>query len=228
MRLSILGALLLLVLVQKLPAASATVRGKVTILKRLTRPKMALGTYESRGVTVNVDDPVLETELSRTVVYVENESGAKPPPAHAVMNQRKKRFEPEVIVVPVGSTVAFPNNDPIFHNVFSLSGPKKFDLGFYSAGQAREVQFSKPGIVQVYCHLHSNMSAAVVVTPGGHFAKPGPDGRFQLDGLAAGEYRLVVWHKAAGFFRRTIRLRDGEEAALDFVIPVRDQPMSEP
>ena len=81
------------------------------------------------------------------------------------MEQQNRRFAPDLVVIPAGSSVSFPNFDPIFHNVFSLSKAKSFDLGNYSKGQTRMVTFPKPGIVAVYCHLHPNMAGTIVVTP---------------------------------------------------------------
>src|SRR6202034_1246704 len=85
--------------------------------------------------------------------------------------QVDRRFSPDLLVVPVGSTVSFPNMDPIFHNIFSLSKPKAFDLGSYNKGETRKVVFAKPGVVEVYCHLHPNMAAIIVVTPNRWYAR---------------------------------------------------------
>ena len=133
-----------------------------------------------------------------------------------------RRFVPDLVVVPAGSTVAFPNMDPIFHNIFSLSRPKSFDLGSYDKGQTRRVQFTRPGIVDVYCHLHPNMSATVVVTPNRYYARVDGTGQYQIPDVPPGRYTVVAWHKSAGFFRKNIVIEDGHDATADFFIPLDD------
>jgi hypothetical protein len=120
----------------------------------------------------------------------------------------------------MGSVVSFPNFDPIFHNVFSLSKSKSFDLGYYPEGQTRKVRFERPGVVQVFCHLHANMSAAVVVTPNGWFARPARDGSFVLRSVPAGQHTVVLWHKSAGFFRQKVELAQGSSVHAAFEIPI--------
>ncbi|HEY6293651.1 MAG TPA: carboxypeptidase regulatory-like domain-containing protein [Terriglobia bacterium] len=131
-------------------------------------------------------------------------------------------------MVPVGSTVSFPNADHIFHNVFSLSKVMLFDLDYYPAGQTRLVTFKRPGVVQVYCHLHADMGAAILVVPTDRWTRPRPDGSFSLTGVPAGSYELVAWHRAAGFFRKRITLRAGEPTAVDLTIPLRGPEESGP
>ncbi len=103
-----------------------------------------------------------------------------------MLNQQGSRFDPELIVVPTGSTIQFPNLDPIFHNVFSLSKARKFDLGYYPEGQSRSVKFNDAGVVQVYCHIHANMYAAIVVTDSPWYVKPEADGSFSFSNVPAG------------------------------------------
>jgi hypothetical protein len=123
------------------------------------------------------------------------------------------------VVAPVGSAVSFPNMDAIFHNVFSLSKPKLFDLGNYPKGQTRTVVFPVAGIVYVYCHLHPNMAASIVVTPNQWSAKVDRDGRFRLPDVPPGRYTAVAWHKTAGFFRQTVLVSENGAPPLQFVIP---------
>ena len=135
------------------------------------------------------------------VVWLEGGSAAPAAPATVVMNQRNARFEPELLVIPVGSSVQFPNADPIFHNVFSLSKAESFDLGYYPRGKSRTVKFDHSGIVQVYCHLHASMYAAIVVTSSPWFGKPAADGSFSFTNVPAGHYRVMAWHRALGSIR---------------------------
>jgi hypothetical protein len=136
------------------------------------------------------------------------------------MEQVDRRFAPDLLVVPEGATVSFPNMDPIFHNVFSLSRAKSFDLGSYDKGQTRSVTFPKPGLVYVYCRLHPNMEATILVTPNRWYARPDAQGQYQIAGVPPGKYTLVAWHKSAGFFRKQIVVEQGHSASADFFIPI--------
>src|SRR6202011_3296455 len=98
-------------------------------------------------------------EFDRLVVILEGSTDRPKPAESVVIEQKNMRFEPDFVVVPVGSTVQFPNADPIFHNIFSLSKSQPFDLGYYPQGQSRTVKFHNPGVIQVYCHIHANMYA---------------------------------------------------------------------
>jgi hypothetical protein len=110
--------------------------------------------------------------------------------------------------------------DPIFHNVFSLSKPKSFDLGSYDKGQSRTVAFPKPGVVYVYCRLHPNMEATIVVTPNRWYVRPDPQGQYRISDVPPGRYTLVAWHKAAGFFRKQIVVEADRNISADFFIPI--------
>jgi hemoglobin len=129
------------------------------------------------------------------VVTLEPASGkfSRRQPKHRVVEQRNREFAPKVLVVPVGSTVSFPNFDTVYHNVFSRSDAYPFDLGLYKGGQARELLFDKQGIIRVGCNLHANMSAYVVVVSAPHYVITDPRGRFAFRSLESGRYRLRAW-----------------------------------
>lgn len=199
------------------------IRGTIIIKQRLTRQRVtAAPSLYQRGPAVELrSDPQnnpLEAERSRVVIYLE---GALPAtPVTATMEQKDRRFIPELLVIPVGSTVSFPNLDPIFHNVFSLSRPRSFDLGNYAKDHTRMVTFSKPGIEFVNCHLHPNMSAAIVVTPNGFRATADRNGKFTLHDVAAGPYTIVAWHKTAGVFKRPVKVVPNRGASVEFFVPI--------
>jgi len=111
----------------------------------------------------------------------------------ALLDQSGQRFVPRILAVVVGQQVEFRNSDNVFHNVFSYSPPKKFDLGRYPRGKSKTLTFEKPGLVQIFCDIHSNMRADVVVVPSEHFAYVGPEGTFRLTGLPAGVHQLSIW-----------------------------------
>jgi hypothetical protein len=113
---------------------------------------------------------------------------------HPTLAQQDQSFVPRVLVVAVGTAVDFPNLDPIYHNVFSLSPARRFDLGKYPRGHFKTVVFDHPGLINVYCDIHSNMEAFVRVLPHHVFTRPAEDGSFALPELPAGRYEVHVWH----------------------------------
>lgn len=209
--------------VTSLPGAN--IRGTVTIERKLTPRNVtpAAGLYQ-RGTTValrpDASENALDFERSHVVVYLDGQQSVPSSTATAAMEQQNRRFSPDLVVIPAGSAVSFPNFDPIFHNVFSLSKPKSFDLGNYPKGQTRMVTFDKPGVVFVYCHLHPNMTGTVVVTPNEWAARVDPSGQFVLAGVPPGKYSVVAWHKTAGTFRKTIEVTAGQNSEMNFFVPL--------
>ncbi|MEO8553585.1 MAG: hypothetical protein ABI678_26610, partial [Kofleriaceae bacterium] len=123
---------------------------------------------------------------------------AKRTPKKRVIEQRNKEFAPHVMAVPVGSTVSFPNYDPIFHNVFSLSKTKAFDLGMFKNGESRDIKVDKPGIVRLGCNLHASMAAYLIVVDAPAYVSTEPDGSFSFKSLAPGKYRVQAWNERSG------------------------------
>lgn len=209
-------------------AGAQNITGTILIKKKLTRRSVtpAVSLYQ-RGTSVQLaEDPQtdpLAFERSRVVIYLEGSGPAAVAPISAAVPQvaqLDRRFSPDLLVVPAGSTVSFPNKDPIFHNIFSLSRAKSFDLGSYDQGQTRKVLFPRPGIVDIYCHLHPNMEATIVVTPNRWYARSDDSGRYRIPDVPPGQYTVVAWHKYAGFFRQTITVENGHDAVADFFIPL--------
>jgi plastocyanin len=215
-----------LAITQGVPIRAASIEGTIVVKKKLTKRRVTaqVPMYE-RGPSVEFsadpeEDP-LAFERSRVAIYLEGQFPGQAATAGAqVMEQTNRRFSPELLVVQAGSKVSFPNNDPIFHNVFSLSGPKTFDLGNYPKGDTRVVTFPEPGVVYVNCHLHSNMTATIVVTPNRWNARADRDGRFELRDVPPGKYTIVAWHKAAGFFRQPVVVGAGSDEHVEFLIPL--------
>jgi len=201
---------------------AAELSGRIVITKKLDKRRVTLPAYQLRGASAAAPQGAESAgETSAVVVYLEGQL-APGKPIRVDLQQKGQRFEPQLQVIPAGSTVSFPNADPIFHNVFSLSGARKFDLGYYPAGQTRTVKFDEPGVVQVYCHLHPNMYAAIVVAPNRWYTQPADDGTFSFHDVPPGVYRLVAWHMNAGFFRREIRVQASGGTDVVVNIPVRD------
>jgi len=210
------------------PLQAASIEGTIIVQRRLTKAKVtaAANTY-SRGAAVEVhsDEPndVLAFERAHVAIYLE---GALPSKASTgTMEQKGREFLPDMLVLPAGSTVSFPNLDPIFHNVFSLSGPKEFDLGNYPKDHTRTVTFAKSGVVFVNCHLHANMGAVLVITPNQWNTRADGAGRFTLADVPAGSYTIVAWHKAAGFFRQQVTVTSSGSTPVSFFIPLAADPV---
>ncbi len=134
------------------------------------------------------------------VVWLTRVGGETPRPAPArnkVVSQRGKTFIPRVLAVPVGTRVAFRNNDPIFHNIFSLSKPNEFDTGLYKQGATYTETFKHPGPVQLLCNIHASMLGFVYVVDSPYYAQADGGGAFTIKGVPPGDYQVHVWHEAA-------------------------------
>jgi plastocyanin len=152
------------------------------------------------------------------IVYAEPIDAATPrAPRRVTLTQKNKTFLPRVLAVPLGSTVDFPNNDGIYHNVFSLSGPQPFDLGLYRAGETRPRTFTTPGTYRVFCNIHPQMSAMIVVAPSAFTTIAAPDGRFTLD-LPPGRYRLTALSERASSASIEITSAQGPSTAPELTL----------
>src|SRR5580692_4617953 len=134
------------------------------------------------------------------VIWLKRANGETPhpTPAHGkTITQRGKAFVPRVLVVPVGSKVAFRNDDAVFHNIFSLTKPNDFDTGLYKQGETYTQTFHHPGAVQLLCNIHASMLGFVVVVDTPYYAQAEASGAFNIKGVPPGEYEVSVWHEAA-------------------------------
>ncbi len=220
----VIPALILSSILAAVTGYCAELSGHVVITKKLSKKRVTLPVYQLRGATpASVDGSESGNEFSNVAVFLEGQLPPPDEPTRAELEQRGQRFAPQLLVIPVGSTVSFPNGDPIFHNVFSLSAAKKFDLGYYPAGQTRVVKFDAPGVVQVYCHLHPNMYATIVVAPNRWYTKLRDDGAFSFHDVPPGDYRLVAWHMNAGLFHNAVRVSAAGVTDAIIDIPVRGE-----
>lgn len=152
----------------------------------------------SGGVTVSGQGAGV-ADRSDVVIWL-NAAGDSPRPRlpqgrRFKIDQQNKRFQPHLLVVPVGSAVAFPNLDPVFHNVFSLFDGKRFDLGLYEAGTTRGVTFTRAGVCYVFCNIHPEMSAVVVAVDSPYYGTSAANGSFTIADVPPGQYRMSVWHE---------------------------------
>jgi plastocyanin len=138
----------------------------------------------------------------------------------ATITQKDEQFVPHVVAVTTGSSVAFPNGDPFFHNVFSLSRGANFNLGRYPSGVTRSRVFARPGLVKVFCELHSHMSAVIRVFDHPWFTIPEDSGQFEIDGVPAGDHTVAAWHERIGEYRDRVTIRPGQATEVTFTLPV--------
>ena len=187
-------SLVVLSLAVTAPATAGTLRGRVEVIER--GGKRA-------------------SDLADAVVWVEGPK-VKPRASSATITMKGKTFAPRVAVVPVGGTVEFPNQDPVFHNVFSVSGENRFDLDLYKRPKTGAWVFRHPGLVRVYCNIHPQMSAYVLVRDNPFWARPSADGRFEIPDVPAGAWVVKAWHERAGEASQAVTVPEG--GALDVAL----------
>lgn len=190
--------------------------GNVRLTVSSSTPSAATA-YERRTVGPR---PKPLPEIRNVIVFVSDLPPSKPAPMKASISQKDEQFVPHVVAVTTGSSVAFPNDDPFFHNVFSLSRGGSFNLGRYPSGASRSETFGKPGIVKVFCEIHSQMSAVIRVFDHSWFTIPVDDGSFTLPDVPAGEHTLVAWHERIGERREKVTIRPGATVQVSFTLPV--------
>src|SRR6266480_4575082 len=159
-------------------------------------------TVTARVALVNGADSGPSHEAGNVVLWLTPAAETADSPAAEAMQrarlaQHNKNFEPHVVVVPVGSVVAFPNHDPFFHNVFSLFEGKRFDLGLYEAGTTRSLRFDRPGISYLFCNIHPEMSAVIIALDTPYYASSNAGGQIAIPNVPVGQYVLHVWREGS-------------------------------
>jgi plastocyanin len=194
-------------------------------------------TAMGRVLTENTAKHTAAREKSSIVVWLEpldpkNESPLENvPEQHPSLTQKNKSFDPHVLVVRVGSVVDFPNRDPFFHNVFSLFDGKRFDLGLYEAGSTRHVRFDRAGVCYIFCNIHPEMSAVVIVVDTPYYAVASGSGSFSIPSVPAGRYQLHVWDERSlpetlNHLTRDVTLSAGQPSLGTILIPEADLPLA--
>ena len=198
--------------------STGTIAGTVT-LTTAARAPLGTAAYGRRGVAPK--PTAVGPETRKVVVFLSDVKAPSPPTRMRVqVVQKGEQFLPPVTAVTVGSTVEFPNADPFFHNVFSLSRARTFDLGRYPSGESRERSFPRAGVVKVFCDIHSHMSALIMVLEHAWFTIPNEAGAFSLPPVPPGDYTLVAWHERIGEQRQRIRVTAGATVQTAFTLPV--------
>jgi hypothetical protein len=196
------------------PVGDGVVRGRVFVAKTggsTARP--AKGLYGKTASRLSSGSSVDK----RALVFVLFAPGKHPlPQSRPAMRQKNVTIVPRVLPVLVGTTVDFPNEDEIYHNIFSLSAVKSFDLGRYAKGVSKSVKFDRYGEVRVFCDIHSQMSGFVWVLQNPYFATTESDGSYRIASLPAGTYDLVAWHENGGRKQQKITVQGAQETVVDF------------
>jgi plastocyanin len=177
-----------------IPAALAA----LTVLALAAPTPIAAETVSGRVLLVENGTP--RRDASNTIVWIEGVHRGSAV-SRGEMKSSTKRFLPRVVAVSREATVEFPNVDPIYHNVFSVSGGNRFDLGLYRSGVSKSKKFEESGLVRVYCNIHPQMVGFVMVVDSDAVAVTGPDGSFRFEGVPAGAHVLHAWHEEGGEIR---------------------------
>ena len=203
-------------------AAAAPKTGRVEGRVSITIPVSTAPPSAAYGAR-RVERPALRagSELSNVVVFIQNAPRMAPlPVTRARILQENETFIPRVVAITRGSAVDFPNGDPFFHDVFSLSRSATFDLGSYPKGQTKSHVFRRAGLVKVYCHIHSHMSASIMVFDHPYFTIPKADGTFALEAIPEGSYQISAWHERIGEHSQSIRVEAGRTSEIHFALPI--------
>jgi plastocyanin len=177
-----------------------------------TAPSTQPAGFSIQGtVAVEQSWTLQKTDLSRVAVYLASDPAldSKTVPVQVTMEQYRKAFDPDFLIVPRGSKVDFPNYDHFYHNVFSRSRiAPPFDLDRFDYGFSKSRQFDTPGVIHIFCNIHPQMHGMIVVTPNSIFARAGTEGRFQLPPVPAGHYTLVAWYERSGETRQDVTVSE--------------------
>ena len=197
--------------------AAGVIRGHLEI-RRIARPVERRPEIAESAPAGPRDLP----DLRRGVVYLESAPQSafeERESSRAVMDQRNETFMPHVLAIMTGTTVDFPNSDKTFHNVFSLSKAKRFDLGRYAAGRSKAVVFDRPGLVRVFCDIHTHMNAFILVFNHPYFNVTDVEGRFRLDNVPPGTYTVAGWYEGETRISRSVTVAPNTVADLELVVP---------
>jgi plastocyanin len=189
--------------------ATGAVRGRVDV--RVTLAPAAARPDPGALSMAAMHDPI---DRRKSVVYLDPAPQAAfeaSEQRRARMDQRDERFVPHVLAIVAGTWVDFPNDDKTYHNVFSLSKTQEFNLGRYAVGHSKAIRFENPGIVRVFCDIHSHMSAFILVFAHRYFAVTDDEGRYRIDGVPPGTYTVAVWNETVRGDppKRTVAIGDG-------------------
>jgi plastocyanin len=203
------------------------IRGKITVARadaNAQKPPI-IDRYSTHRPAVTGPEHAAPPQASyrlseRAVVFLESEAlkgqTFTPPSTHPILDQKDLMFHPQVLPLLAGTTVDFPNRDNLFHNVFSYSQPKEFDLGRYPTGTQKSVRFDIPGVVRVYCDIHSHMNATILVLENPYFAVPDDQGGYSIKNVPGGTYTVKFWYGRELAGSQSITVKGTEAVNVNF------------
>ncbi len=199
---------------------STSSRALVALLCALAPLGLARAGEVSGRVALAVEGTSLES-AGPMVVYLEGIDGPLVSTSRRrdlEIHQKDASFSPVFLAIAAGETVVMPNDDLIFHNVFSYSTPNDFDLGLYPRGDSRAKTFQYPGVVRIYCSIHESMNATIFVSPSSYFAVAGPGGAFRIRDVPPGKYRLRTWNRRLPPASQLVDIGAGPPAVAELVV----------
>jgi plastocyanin len=202
---------------------TGSVNGKIDILKMNTMElsQQATRRHSYGAINTTPKTPSVTNEYANIVVFLEGQNLKREPqhaPSHSQIDQRNAEFFPHVLPVLRGTVVDFINRDNVYHNVFSLSPAKKFNIGRRPTGQAVPIVLDKLGVVEVFCDIHSNMAAYILVLDNDFFTQPNKHGNYSIDRIPSGTYTLKVWHERLSSPEQTITISPNSTTTINFVM----------
>jgi len=209
---------------------SGTIRGNVTVTQQerdelMGRHRIS-DRYLSRSSHPADAGQAVQPERYRlsekAVIYIETSKNNQrllpvTSSTRVILDQRDMMFYPHVLAIQQGTTVVFPNNDDVYHNVFSYSKPRQFDLGRYPKGQFRTVTFDTPGVVRIYCDIHAHMNAVILVLDNPYFTSPDHSGNFSIPDVPAGHHTIHFWYGRNLVESRDIKIEAGSSTNINFI-----------
>ena len=212
-----------------LSANAGSVRGVVRAEGPAAESDSSGGKYDSRKF--KFAEKINYSELRDFVVYIDGPVSGKPAGSNQVVrvetrriSQRGAAFTPHVLPVVAGTTVEWPNNDDIFHNVFSMSDAKPFDLGLYKSPEVKRVTFDQAGRVDVFCSIHANMSCIVLVLENPCYSLTDENGRYRITDIPAGKYKFKAWHERMPAQTQEITVPETGEVEANFTLRIANLP----
>lgn len=199
--------------------AGGRIEGQVLLSSTLTKRRPRFRIYSDPGSVARPAAPD-GREMRNVVLFVQNAAAPQGAAPERGTIAQKDQFIPHVLPVQRGAAVDFPNEDDVFHNVFSLSSAATFNLGRFPKGASKSWVFDKSGTVQVFCQIHADMSAVILVLDNPYFAIPSDAGRYVIENVPPGEYTVVGWHERVKPITHIVRVVAGETTKLDFNIPI--------
>jgi plastocyanin len=192
---------------------------KRIILGALFLSSVGTATLSYAGVISGKVEITEKSDLENIVVYLENVGGKYPLPSkRPTMNHINLQFVPKVLPVLKGTTIDFPNSDPVLHSAFSISKSNPFELGVYGQGHEKFYAFQNPGVVELFCHIHSHMHAYVIVLDNPFFATTAKDGTFSITGVPDGTYQIKAWADPDVSGVKTVTVNGNNSVSLNFIL----------